>query len=161
MKMQWMAWLCLSSAVSVGMVACGGAAGLEDSGQGPVSASNVNQCSNDAEASSAAIVEVNCGSIVNLLMCLYPEGDVTFRSKCTTQNVTIYFSEPDTLFTDSSSSVTLTPYGTPGSSVTKTVDTFAAPDHSFCLYEDCVTGPSIDSRTGEIDVYTSSPNEGF
>jgi hypothetical protein len=161
---RWVARLCLGGMMSAGVAACGDSTEVpvEALSQGLFPMTTVEQCYNFEPASMSAEIVVDCGSMVPVeprRTCLYPEGVVTFSSRCATMSVTLYFRNPQELFTDGSAFVTLEPVGSPGSSVSKTVDAFASQGHALCWTAGCDEVSDKESKAGEIDVYTSGPSE--
>ncbi len=120
-------------------------------------------CSDGAKGENQYTIETDCSVFTkNKEGCVSRGGQVTFKTDCTAGNVTIYFSNPNDLFTDGASSVTPTSEG-----VSKTLKAHAKGKHCMCIGDGCLqtacatgrqepqVGSPQDSSTGSLDVATS------
>jgi hypothetical protein len=103
--------------------------------------------------------QVGCDGLSTRMQCAYQGARVEFTSDCD-QQVELYFSEPETLFTSKTASIVLK---SKGDSRTETVGSDGG-NHCVCV-GDALCGSDAcfqfgrESKTGSLDVYTSGPGD--
>jgi hypothetical protein len=159
-----LAGLLLWSVASWALVSCKTGSQARAAEDGPLQEStDVSTCSDGVQGEKQYTVETDCAAFTKHQKgCAKRGGQVTFKTDCTTGDVTVYFSNPDDLFTDSASSVTSTSEG-----VLKTLKAQAKGKHCMCIGDGCLqtacatgqqepqVGSPQDSSTGSLDVATS------
>jgi len=160
--------LLLWSVASWALVSCKTGGQVHAAEDGPLQEStDTPTCSDGAQGKNQYTVKTDCSVFTKHKEgCANKGGQVTFKTDCADGGVTVYFSNPDDLFTDKSSSVTPTAEG-----VSKTLKTDARGEHCMCIGDGCLqttcstrhqaplSGSPQDSSTGSLDVATSGGGE--